>query len=111
MDVIDASRVQDGRHVAIKRVKRGTNEARVLAFLSTPEKLEDPANHCVPMLEMFSDANEPEFDFLVMPFLVRYDTPPFFSVGEVMDFVFQTLEASLTLSSGVYDLSLHTPFK
>lgn len=60
-------------------------------MLSSPERLREPSNHCVPILDHFCLESE-EIDFLVMPLLVPFDGPPFLYVTEVVDFVRQTLE-------------------
>ncbi|KAL5536538.1 hypothetical protein ACEPAF_360 [Sanghuangporus sanghuang] len=49
--VIDAKRLQDGNIVTIKRIPPHTTEAKIACMLSTPERLEEPMNHCVPTLE------------------------------------------------------------
>lgn len=89
--VIDAKRLEDGKTVALKQVRRGSPEIRIVQMLSSPERIHDPSNHCVPILDHFSIESE-ELDFLVMPFLNRFDFPPFLHVTEVVDFVRQTLQ-------------------
>jgi len=91
-EFVDATRMQTGERVAIKKIKKTSNEVQVLRFLTSAQKLEDRNNHCVPLYDYFFDNDEPDFDFIVMPLLVPFDNPPFYSVEEVMDFVSQTLE-------------------
>lgn len=61
-------------------------------MLSKPDRLKDPMNHCVPTIDVFRDESEPMYDFMVMPLLRSFDDPEFFNVGEVVDFVHQTIE-------------------
>lgn len=87
---MDAVRLSDGAVVAIKNGK--LREDTVCNHLCIPEKTSDPRNHCVPLFERILDEREPQSHFLVMPLLRRFDDPPFYAVGEVVDFVRQTLE-------------------
>lgn len=65
-------------------------------MLSTPERLEDPMNHCVPIYDYFLDTRDSDGgSFIVMPLLRAFNEPPFVYVDEVVDFVHQTLEASI----------------
>ncbi|THH03971.1 hypothetical protein EW145_g5861, partial [Phellinidium pouzarii] len=88
--VMDATRLSDGAVVAIKNGKQ--REDTISRRLCVPEKTSDPRNHCVPIFERIHDEREPKSYFLVMPLLRRFNDPPFYAVGEVVDFVRQTLE-------------------
>lgn len=61
-------------------------------MLSTPERLQDSRNHCVPILDFIEGDEEEYISFLVMPLLRKFNDPPFHFVGEIVDFVQQTLE-------------------
>lgn len=89
--VIDAKRLEDGKIVALKQVKRDSPEIHIAKMFSSPEHLRDTSNHCVTILDHFRLESD-ELDFLVMPLLVSFDGPPFLYVTEVVDFVRQTLE-------------------
>ncbi|TDL22598.1 hypothetical protein BD410DRAFT_748340 [Rickenella mellea] len=93
-EVIDATRVSDGKFVCLKRLERrqAAHEVEIGQYLSTPERLSDLRNHCVPILDHFRDEREPEFEFIVMPLLLPYDVVDFATVGEMVDFIRQTLE-------------------
>lgn len=99
-EVIDAERQSDKKTVAIKRIRRNKKppEADIALYLTTPEMLQDPTNHCVPIWDRFSDDAEPQYEFIVMPLLRRFDDPPFVVVSEVVEFMKQTLEVSGTRS-------------
>ncbi|KII93058.1 hypothetical protein PLICRDRAFT_35229 [Plicaturopsis crispa FD-325 SS-3] len=90
-NVMDATR-DDGLSVAIKRVDRKPGEIEVARFFSSSELGLHPSNHCVPILDAFSDPVTPDSTYLVMPNLRPFDDPQFTFVGEVVDFVEQTLE-------------------
>jgi len=94
---IDATRICDNRQVVIKKVTTGSSEIEIAHTLSTPESLVDPSNHCVEIIDSFTDENEPEISFLVMPLLRRFDDPEFYTVEEALDFMKQTLEVSCIL--------------
>ena len=64
-------------------------------MLSTPERLRDPMNHAVPILDYFIDDENLSQAFMVMPLLRDCNSPPFFFVEEVIDFVQQSLEVSI----------------
>ncbi|KAI5118852.1 hypothetical protein M0805_008128 [Coniferiporia weirii] len=90
--VMDAQRVSDGALVAIKEVSPDSMEAEIALMLSTPEALKDPMNHCVPILDHMRDESDENQEYIVMPLLRRFSEPEFYAVGEVLDFVRQTLE-------------------
>lgn len=81
--------------MAIKWVRADKTEASIARMLSHPERLEDPTNHCIPILDFFTDDVDSDIGFLVMPLLRRFNDPPFFYVDEVVDFMRQTLEVRL----------------
>ncbi|KAL5513661.1 hypothetical protein ACEPAH_4060 [Sanghuangporus vaninii] len=93
--VMDATRLSDGRKVALKAVRRYDNEVRIAMLLSSPEALNDPMNHCVPILDFFSDSSTRGPDFIVMPLLRAFNLPEFCMISEVLDFIRQTLEGLL----------------
>ena len=91
--MIEATRTKDGKQVSIKRVRCKSQEPSIALFLSPTEGEDnDPRNHCVPILDCFTDEALPNLMFLVMPLLRQFDDPPFFAVDEVLDFMRQTLE-------------------
>ena len=83
----------DGAAVAIKKVRNGSKEISIHSFLTTPERLQNPRNHCVPLLERLKDCIEPDTELIVMPHLLHFRRLEFYSVGEATDFMQQTLEA------------------
>lgn len=93
--VIDATRTKDGSTVFIKRTSKDTSELSILRYLTTSDRLRDPRNHCVPLLDFFADDADPNLIYLVMPRLRPFYKAPFWSVDEVVEFIRQTLEVNL----------------
>ncbi|KAF5388386.1 hypothetical protein D9615_000861 [Tricholomella constricta] len=93
--ILDARRRTDGVTVCIKRISPNTvtNEVKIAKYLSTDKMLRDPTNHCVPIWDTFKDPILPQVEYIIMPPLRPYANPEFGVVGEVVDFVTQTIEA------------------
>ncbi|EKM49870.1 uncharacterized protein PHACADRAFT_154503 [Phanerochaete carnosa HHB-10118-sp] len=90
--LIDAERIEDGKLVYIKAVSTGNDEIKIATMLSSPPLNSDIRNHCVPILDIIEDDNDPDVSLIVMPFLRLMDDPPFDTVDDVVDFVDQMLE-------------------
>ncbi|EIW54109.1 uncharacterized protein TRAVEDRAFT_51834 [Trametes versicolor FP-101664 SS1] len=88
LNVIDA-KTSDGRLIAIKRLQDKGQEIEIAQFLTS---LEHPHKHCVPVEDVFPDASEPSWTFMVMPYLRKFDDPEFELIGEVIEFARQMLE-------------------
>ncbi|KAI0077828.1 hypothetical protein K474DRAFT_1674582 [Panus rudis PR-1116 ss-1] len=97
--VLDATRSADRSRVSIKVVNSATQEAEIGLFLSRPEVRQDPRNHAVPVLEVLPDPLDLSQRLVVMPFLCPFNDPEFVAIGEVVDFVSQTLEGLSFLHS------------
>lgn len=61
-------------------------------MLSSEPLSSDPRNHCIPILELIQDDEDPSLSYMVMPFLRLMDDPPFDSVGDIVEFTNQILE-------------------
>ncbi|KAF9811731.1 hypothetical protein IEO21_06454 [Rhodonia placenta] len=90
--VIDAIRQHDGSLVAIKETRNDTEEIGIASFLSSSTLMADPRNHLPPLLEVFRGTLDPQTSFMVMPYLRPFNDPEFGAVGEVVDFVRQSLQ-------------------
>ncbi|KAJ7028523.1 kinase-like domain-containing protein [Mycena alexandri] len=94
--IMDAVRDADGLQVALKRVSKSKHpfEEGIHRFLSAPgsEISQDPTNHCVPLLDVLQPPNDADLQILVMELLRKCDSPPFDTVGEVVDFFNQIFE-------------------
>ena len=86
---MDARRRKDGELVAIKRCKAGREEIEIARYLSS---FPVSQTHCVPVLETFPDPLNPDITLMVMPYLRPCNDPEFGNVGEVVDFIDQTIE-------------------
>ncbi|KAJ3559866.1 hypothetical protein NM688_g79 [Phlebia brevispora] len=87
--IMDALQHADQRRVSVKIVAQDSSEVAIASFLSSQQ---DPANHCVPVLDVISDPVKPNKVLLVMPYLRPFNRPSFSAMGEVLDFIGQTLE-------------------
>lgn len=87
--IIDARRRVQDDVVVIKTFSRHSQELEVAQFLSSQQ---DSQNHSVHILEVLDDPHDPELSLMVMPYLRPIHDPEFTTVGEVIDFVNQTLE-------------------
>lgn len=96
-NVIDATRRLGGDLVSIKIVPNNSDEIRIARYLSSPDLLPHPLNHCVSVAEILRDPLDENSSLMVMPYLCPFDDPELYAIGDVIDFIAQTLEAS-TLS-------------
>ena len=78
--------------VYIKRVPTQSEELKIALMLSSESLSKDPKNHCVPVIDHFQDEHDSDMSFMVMPFLLSIDRPPFETVDNVVDFADQILE-------------------
>lgn len=90
--LIDAQRLSDGRTVYLKHTSKDSPEVEIGQYFSSDELRNDPRNHCLPVLEVLKNDDDPEHVILVIPWLRRIDSPEPASVRECVDFVQQTLE-------------------
>ncbi|KAF9258856.1 hypothetical protein L218DRAFT_909023 [Marasmius fiardii PR-910] len=100
---MDAERVSDGAIVYFKRLSstepKDVTEIAMIRLLASEPFANNPRNHCVPCYNILQVPETIEKDqlLLVMPFLTGWltgwFTPDFETVGEVIEFFRQTLEA------------------
>ncbi|KAH9927737.1 kinase-like domain-containing protein [Fomitopsis serialis] len=90
--IMDAVRKRDGAVVTIKMVKKDTREVAIAQYLSSATLAKDPHNHCVSVFDVLPDPFEPKKMLMIMQYLRPFDDPPFMALGEVIDFISQTLE-------------------
>ncbi|KAG6884440.1 hypothetical protein C0992_006322 [Termitomyces sp. T32_za158] len=90
---LDATRT-DNTLVVLKRVDidKHANEILVAKHLSSATFVSDPRNHCVPVLEVIEPRESSRTAFIVMPLLLRFDMPPFETIGEAVGFCKQIFE-------------------
>ena len=96
-NLTDATRISDGRLVYLKRVGTNSKELQIAQLFSENGLRDAPGNHCVPILDVFQDDQDPTISYLVMPFLRLANDPPFQYVNDVVEFIDQMLKASRVL--------------
>ncbi|OJT07918.1 hypothetical protein TRAPUB_1197 [Trametes pubescens] len=87
--VIDATRLSNHERVAIKSFHKQGQEMYIAQFFAS---IRDPTNHCVPVHEIFTDPYEPHLGLMVMPYLRPCNNPEFATIGDVIEFVDQTID-------------------
>ena len=75
----------DSKLVLLKQVATDSQELKIATHLSSPGLRKDPCNHCVPVLDVFPDDNDPSNSYLMMSFMRYVDNPPFDSVQDMLD--------------------------
>lgn len=95
--LIDATRIEGGQIVYIKRVKTNDAESTIATLLRAPPLRDNPANHCVPILDLFEDDVDSSISYMVMPFLRLIDSPEFETVDNLIDCADQLLEGLVFL--------------
>lgn len=78
----------------LKSVSRLDDEIPIARLLSRDSVLEDPTNHCVPIIEPIEDPHDRNKAILVMKHLRPFDDPELRTIGEAVDFISQTLEVN-----------------
>lgn len=94
--VIDAARVEDGERVAIKVTQNDKQELQITHFLSS---IRESQNHCIPIFQVLPDPLDSNSSLMVMPYLRPCNDPEFWTIGEVIDFIDQTVEVRHLLHS------------
>jgi hypothetical protein len=92
--VLDATRIQDGGKVVLKRVRAMGDEIRIALHLSSPHMRSDPRNRTVPILDVVPIHGHPEEVFLVMPYLRQFHSPPFHCRAEFIEALRQFFQVS-----------------
>ncbi len=77
--------------VAIKAVKKDSEEIHIAQYLTS---FHEAHNHCVPILDVISDPFDQFTSLAVMPYLRPFNDPEFYNIGELVDFIDQTMEVS-----------------
>lgn len=95
---MDAKRIADELPVYIKRVKTGGEESRIAMMLSSERLRQDNRNHCVQILDVFPDDQDPSISYMVMPFLRSIVDPAFDLIEEFIAFIDQILEVSVVVA-------------
>ncbi|KAG7451829.1 uncharacterized protein BT62DRAFT_940783 [Guyanagaster necrorhizus] len=93
-DIIDATRIQDGKLVVLKRIVKTEFpfEVELGTFFSSSPLSDNPRNHCVPVYEVLQSPYDPDDQMIVMPRLREMKTPSFDTVGEFVEAFRQIFE-------------------
>ncbi|KAH9476241.1 hypothetical protein JR316_0011812 [Psilocybe cubensis] len=91
--VMDAIRLTDKKGVMMKKVKKQDNkwdtELAIAQYVSSPELLSHPDNHCVPIYEVLDIPSDNDHVIIVMPLLYPFHLTRFDTIGECLDFFHQ----------------------
>ncbi|KAH9888322.1 kinase-like domain-containing protein [Cubamyces lactineus] len=82
-------RSRDNDIVAIKTFRKDSQELSIIQHLSS---IRHHQNHTVPLIQVLDDPIDPELSLMVMPYLRPCNDPEFTTVGDVVEFINQTLE-------------------
>ncbi|KAG6876587.1 hypothetical protein C0993_002013 [Termitomyces sp. T159_Od127] len=90
---LDATRT-DGTLVVLKRLDLDKNpdEVSIVRQLASGTFASNPRNHCVHVLEVIDPPKGSRMAFIVMPLLLKIDSPPFETIGEAVGFCKQIFE-------------------
>ena len=91
--VLDAVR-DDGSLVVLKEIEIDSNseEISIGKLFSSGALAKHMKNHCVPFLDVIEPVEGSGSAFIVMPYLLKTDNPPFQTIGEVVDYFRQMFE-------------------
>ena len=94
LEVMDATRMSDGRVVALKKVDTLIHpyEAEIGKLFSTEPLTSDPHNRCVPIHDVLQSPLNESVVFLVMPYLMRCHDVRFETIGEAVECFRQLFE-------------------
>ncbi|KAG7445565.1 uncharacterized protein BT62DRAFT_1006564 [Guyanagaster necrorhizus] len=67
-------------------------EVELSVFLSSPPPSEDSHNHCAPIYDVLQSPHDTDYEILVMPWLRKFLSPSFDTVGELVESFRQILE-------------------
>ncbi|KAG6375804.1 kinase-like domain-containing protein [Boletus reticuloceps] len=92
--VIDATRISDGKVVTLKRINKTEHpyEVDIGLYFSSKALASLPANHCVPIYDVFTLDDDENITIMVMPLFRPYTNPRFDTVGEVVECFRQLFE-------------------
>ncbi|KAG6884142.1 hypothetical protein C0993_000979 [Termitomyces sp. T159_Od127] len=90
--IVDAIRA-DGSLVVLKEIKlHSDQEIPIGKLFSSGTLAKHPKNHCVPFMDVIEPSEGSGSAFVVMPYLLDTDNPPFETIGEVVAYFEQIFE-------------------
>lgn len=90
-----------GQFVVLKKTDliEHPDEIRTMEHLSEEPVGSDKRNHSVRAVDVLEHPTEETTRILVLPLLRDFDDPPFETVGEILDFIWQLLEVGIARSA------------
>ena len=77
------------------RHSENPEEIETAQFLTSEPLLSNTSNHCVPIYDTFPVPDDDDIVIMVMPLLRMYTSPPFHTVGEVVECFRQIFEVTI----------------
>ncbi|KAJ3477232.1 hypothetical protein NLI96_g10605 [Meripilus lineatus] len=92
--ILDAQRIATGELVILKKVSKTyhPDEALIQMYLNFGALATHPHNHCAPLHEVLQSPYDEDTMLLVLPLYRSFDSPPFKTVGEIVEFFRQIFE-------------------
>ncbi|KAG2135813.1 hypothetical protein DEU56DRAFT_737574 [Suillus clintonianus] len=92
--IMDATRLSDNTYVILKLIQKSVHpyEVEIGQHLCSEALAADPANHCVPTLDVLQLPDEEDLFILIIPLLRYYINPPFKTFGEAVECFRQLFE-------------------
>jgi hypothetical protein len=94
---MDAVRTSDNTFVIFKLIHKASHphEVEIGQYLSADMLRADAHNHSVPTLDVLAVPDDDTCVLLVMPFLRKFDDPPFVTLSEAVACVQQAFEVCI----------------
>lgn len=67
-------------------------EIQIGKYFSSGALQTNPENHCVPFFDVIEPTEGSRTAFIVMPYLLETNYPPFVTIGEVVDYFRQIFQ-------------------
>ncbi|KAH7920626.1 hypothetical protein BV22DRAFT_1020849 [Leucogyrophana mollusca] len=92
--ILDATRITDGSFVTLKLVSKSRHpyEVDITRYFSSEPIASNPANHCIPVIDVLQVPDDDDDVLLVLPLLREYSDPRFDTVGEAIECFRQLFE-------------------
>ncbi|KAJ6489432.1 kinase-like domain-containing protein [Mycena vulgaris] len=87
-NIVDATRIEDGKKVVLKRVATASEELQIIKYLCS---ISDRRNRTIPLIGIIPLPDNLT-SLLVMPYLRRFNHPPFHCRAEFLEAMRQFLE-------------------
>jgi hypothetical protein len=92
---MDAMRVEDDTMVVLKRIPAASEELRIALHLSSDKMCSDPRNRIAHVLDTIILPDDKESALIVVPYLRRFDSPPFHCCSEFIEALRQFIQVHI----------------